>query len=287
MRVAPSRLCVARHCHRVARGDERGVCRPGALRAGPVGYASPIVGGTNADAGQWPDAVAVIGTGGYCTGTLIAPDVVLTAGHCAKLSPFQVIANTTDFSKSGGVRAAVATTMAHADWQASYDVAAVASRRRSPVSRRADLGPRAPSTGSLATPKCASSGSAPPTSAAPPPTRNSSRPSPLSPIPIAPTVPAASSRLRPAGVRRRWLGPGRLVLWRLGWSGVPRHARRCRRDRLGVARCFGRDHPMRWRRHLRAHRQDRRLALASDRPRDRDGCVRRRSVSHRRRRQRR
>ncbi len=87
---------------------------------------SPIVGGTSAQSGQWPDAVAVIGTSGYCTGTLIAPDVVLTAGHCAKLSPFQVIADTLDFSVSSkGIRAAVATTVAHPDWQTSYDVAAV------------------------------------------------------------------------------------------------------------------------------------------------------------------
>src|SRR5262249_7091652 len=82
--------------------------------------------------GQWPDAVAVIGANGYCTGTLIAPDVVLTAGHCAKLTPLQVIADTLDFSKSSqGVRASVATTIAHPDWQTSYDVSA--GRLSSPV----------------------------------------------------------------------------------------------------------------------------------------------------------
>lgn len=84
---------------------------------------SAIVGGTTVQSGQWPDAVAVIATTGYCTGTLIAPDVVLTAGHCAKLQPLQVIADTVDFATSEGVRATVATTHAYASWQTHYDVA--------------------------------------------------------------------------------------------------------------------------------------------------------------------
>lgn len=86
---------------------------------------SAIVGGSTVRPGQWPDAVAVLGTDGYCSGTLIAPDVVLTAGHCAKIGPLQVIANTVDFSKSGGVRANVASTKAYTSWQTSYDVAVV------------------------------------------------------------------------------------------------------------------------------------------------------------------
>jgi hypothetical protein len=42
-----------------------------------------IFGGTSVIANSYPDAVSVQGTGGYCTGTLITPDVVLTAAHCA------------------------------------------------------------------------------------------------------------------------------------------------------------------------------------------------------------
>lgn len=84
---------------------------------------SAIVGGTTVQPGQWPDAVAVIATTGYCTGTLIAPDVVLTAGHCAKLRPLEVIADTIDFASADGVRATVASTQAYVNWQTSYDVA--------------------------------------------------------------------------------------------------------------------------------------------------------------------
>ena len=82
-----------------------------------------IIGGSEVQPGQWPDAVAVLGTNGTCTGTLIAPDVVLTAGHCAGIDPVQVIANTTDYAGDAGVRAHVANTTAYPSWQTSYDVA--------------------------------------------------------------------------------------------------------------------------------------------------------------------
>ena len=42
------------------------------------------MGGELADPGAWPDTAAVANAGVVnCTGVLIAPDVVLTAGHCA------------------------------------------------------------------------------------------------------------------------------------------------------------------------------------------------------------
>jgi uncharacterized protein (TIGR03382 family) len=44
---------------------------------------APVIGGSSATAGKWPDAVAVLWSGSQgCTGTLVAPNVVLTAGHC-------------------------------------------------------------------------------------------------------------------------------------------------------------------------------------------------------------
>jgi secreted trypsin-like serine protease len=85
--------------------------------------ARAIVGGSEVQPGQWPDAVAVLGRNGACTGTLIAPDVVLTAGHCAGIDPVQVIANTTDYAQSAGVRSHVAKTEVYPSWQTSYDVA--------------------------------------------------------------------------------------------------------------------------------------------------------------------
>jgi uncharacterized protein (TIGR03382 family) len=42
-----------------------------------------VIGGAAAPAGKWPDTVAVLWDGQQaCTGTLIAPNVVVTAGHC-------------------------------------------------------------------------------------------------------------------------------------------------------------------------------------------------------------
>jgi MYXO-CTERM domain-containing protein len=59
-----------------------------ACAADPTAVAStqaPILGGVQAQAGQYPTVVAVLinnGFGGLCTGTLVAPDIVLTAAHC-------------------------------------------------------------------------------------------------------------------------------------------------------------------------------------------------------------
>jgi Trypsin len=56
---------------------------PAAASAGPA----PVVGGSNAPIGKWPDVAAVYdGSSGtdqqVCSGTLIAPTVAITAGHC-------------------------------------------------------------------------------------------------------------------------------------------------------------------------------------------------------------
>ena len=57
---------------------------PAVAAAGPD---RPVIGGTNVPSGKWPDAAAVLYTvngmeGQECSGTLVAPTVVLTAGHC-------------------------------------------------------------------------------------------------------------------------------------------------------------------------------------------------------------
>ena len=84
-----------------------------------------IVGGSDVPVGRWPDAVAIFGTAGSCTGTLIAPDLVLTAGHCAAINPTHIIANTIDYSKTGGIHINVAKTTAYPNWKDSYDVAVI------------------------------------------------------------------------------------------------------------------------------------------------------------------
>ncbi|HEV2812934.1 MAG TPA: serine protease [Solirubrobacteraceae bacterium] len=66
-----------------------------ALAATP---AMAVVGGQNASAGEYP-AVAQItfGKGFLCTGTLIAPDTVLTAGHCSSITGGAGVASPASF----------------------------------------------------------------------------------------------------------------------------------------------------------------------------------------------
>lgn len=48
-----------------------------------------IFGGEEAEPGEWP-AVVAIQTGKLCTGTLVAPDLILTAAHCFDTDPATV-----------------------------------------------------------------------------------------------------------------------------------------------------------------------------------------------------
>lgn len=93
--------------------------------ARPGDSVSAIVGGETVPPGRWPDTVAVLGTSGTCTGTLIAPDLVLTAGHCANINPTRVVANTVDYAKAQGTRVNVTRTTAYPNWQTMYDVAVI------------------------------------------------------------------------------------------------------------------------------------------------------------------
>lgn len=89
------------------------------------GPGNEVIGGSAVPAGKWPDAVAVVGAQGSCTGTLIAPDIVLTAGHCADAGLTQVIANTTNYMQGGGVRSQIASITAYPNWETTFDVAIV------------------------------------------------------------------------------------------------------------------------------------------------------------------
>lgn len=81
----------------------------------------PVVGGQPAKAGAWPDVVVVRGPTARCTGTLIAPDLVLTAGHCIEIKPTEIEADTLDANKPGETIPIKAAT-AYPDWQHKYDV---------------------------------------------------------------------------------------------------------------------------------------------------------------------
>lgn len=75
--------------------------------------------------GKWPDAVAILGPRGSCTGTLIAPDVVLTAGHCAGIEPTEVVANTVDYNTGAGQRIAIESITAYPSFRETFDVAVI------------------------------------------------------------------------------------------------------------------------------------------------------------------
>jgi len=59
---------------------------------------------------------------GACTGTLIAPDVVLTAGHCIDARPYEVVIDSVDYGQAGGERIRVAWSRAYPNWPQRYDV---------------------------------------------------------------------------------------------------------------------------------------------------------------------
>jgi len=66
----------------------------------PTTQIAPVVGGENAPAGKWPDAAAVLFGGQQeCTGTLIAPTVAITAGHCNDSTLSQILVGTTSLSR--------------------------------------------------------------------------------------------------------------------------------------------------------------------------------------------
>lgn len=88
--------------------------------------ATPIIGGTNAPLGKWPDVAAVYISGMQaCTGTLIAPTVVITAGHCndpAGAIDKVLIGTDSLASADKGEVVAVSRTIEYPDSQNTIDV---------------------------------------------------------------------------------------------------------------------------------------------------------------------
>lgn len=86
---------------------------------------SPVIGGTAAPLGKWPDVAAVNDPSGdqACTGTLIAPNVVLTAGHCMDIPPASVVVGTASLARlSDGEVIAVSQRFEYPNSFRSYDV---------------------------------------------------------------------------------------------------------------------------------------------------------------------
>lgn len=87
----------------------------------PAAASAQVVGGTDAPAGKWPDAAAVyFGNQAGCSGTLVAPNVVLTAGHCIG-GVRSVMVGSNDL-RSGGERIEVVDETAYPESYRTYDV---------------------------------------------------------------------------------------------------------------------------------------------------------------------
>lgn len=80
----------------------------------PVAGAPMVVGGAPAPSGAWQSTVAVLYNGSQgCTGTLVAPTVVITAAHCVdEQAPSHVLTGTTNLN-SGGQLIPVSIATAH------------------------------------------------------------------------------------------------------------------------------------------------------------------------------
>lgn len=85
--------------------------------AAPELLTPSIVGGTDAPAGQYPFIVSlqIKGFGHWCGGTLISPDMVITAAHCLTQpsSRYSVLAGQTALSASNGTRHDVKSVHIH------------------------------------------------------------------------------------------------------------------------------------------------------------------------------
>jgi hypothetical protein len=102
-----------------------------------------VTGGAPASPGAWPDVAGVVFSGQFvgCTGTLVAPNVVLTAQHCTAENITHVVLDSTNwFSDEDGVIVEVADVFAHPD----ADIAALL------LAESVDIEPRVLASGCVA-----------------------------------------------------------------------------------------------------------------------------------------
>ena len=95
-----------------------------------------VVGGAQAPKGKWPDTAAIVFHGNQvgCTGTLIAPDVVITAGHCIG-GVAGVLLDTNDYT-SGGEYIGVRKEVEYPNSWATVDVGLLLLEKSSSVQPR-------------------------------------------------------------------------------------------------------------------------------------------------------
>ncbi len=93
-----------------------------------------VVGGVRAVNGEWDDAVGIVFQGSYvgCTGTLVSPDVVVTAAHCAGQISHVLVGSKDWFSNQGEVIEVTQTTVhPRYDGGSFHDIAVLKLRNNS------------------------------------------------------------------------------------------------------------------------------------------------------------
>ncbi len=97
-----------------------------------------IIGGVQSPVDKWPDAAAVQwGSSQGCTGTLIAPTLVLTAGHCVLGGPPNYVTVGTVNENVGGERIRIMSSMEYPRSQSSVDAAVLVLERAATTTPRA------------------------------------------------------------------------------------------------------------------------------------------------------
>ena len=97
---------------------------------------SHVVGGSPTSPGDWPDTAGIIGNNQvFCTGVLIAPQVVVTAGHCIDNTIQGVILDTHTLELEGE-QIPSTRAIAYPNWQNTYDVGLVQLAQPSRVEPR-------------------------------------------------------------------------------------------------------------------------------------------------------
>jgi endonuclease G len=104
------------------------------------GGATQVIGGASAKSGAWPDVAGILfpgsnGDEALCTGTLVAPTVVLTAGHCydpLEPLPDNVLIGTSSLARpDDGETIEIQAGFVYPDAQTSEDVTVLVLARAS------------------------------------------------------------------------------------------------------------------------------------------------------------
>lgn len=114
-----------------------GGIEPGESPVGPPTQSLPVTGGDDVqDPLDWAEVAGIVQRGEVvCTGTLIAPNLVITAGHCMSPSPGSVILGTNDY-RDPGEEIDVAQAITYPNSWNTYDVGLLVLERDSQYTPR-------------------------------------------------------------------------------------------------------------------------------------------------------